>query len=86
MPGVLILEAMAQVGGIMLLCTADDKGKTPFFTGVDELRWRKQVGPGDQLIIEATLERRRGSIGKARGVATVDGEVACEGLLTFALQ
>jgi len=85
MPGVLILEAMAQVGGIMLLCMEQDAGRTPFFAGVDGVRWRRQVGPGDQLVIEAALERRRGPVGRARCVARVDGEVACEGLLTFAL-
>ena len=85
MPGVLILEAMAQAGGIMLLCVAEDKGKTPFLGGVDGVRWRRQVRPGDQLVLEATLERRRGNIGKARTTASVDGEVVCEGVFTFAL-
>ena len=85
MPGVLILEAMAQAGGIMLLCLAEDKNKTAFFGGVDEVRWRKQVRPGDQMVIESTLERRKGDIGRARTVVTVDGEVACEGVFTFAL-
>jgi beta-hydroxyacyl-ACP dehydratase FabZ len=85
MPGVLILEAMAQTGGIMLLCLADDRGKTPFFAGADEVRWRKQVRPGDQLVMEATLERRRGNVGRARAVARVDGEVAAEAVFTFAL-
>jgi 3-hydroxyacyl-[acyl-carrier-protein] dehydratase len=85
MPGVLILEAMAQVGGIMLLCLAEEKGKTAFFGGVDGVRWRKQVGPGDQLVMEATIERRKGDIGRAKIVARVDGEVACEGIFTFAL-
>jgi 3-hydroxyacyl-[acyl-carrier-protein] dehydratase len=85
MPGVLILEAMAQVGGIMLLRLADDSGKTPFIGGADEVRWRKQVRPGDQLVMEATIERRRGNIGRARAVARVDGEIAAEALFTFAL-
>lgn len=85
MPGVLILEAMAQAGGIMLLCLDDDRHKTPFFGGVDEVRWRRQVRPGDQLVLEAVLERRKGNIGKARTSARVDGEVVCEGVFTFAL-
>lgn len=85
MPGVLILEAMAQVGGIMLLCAVEDRDKTPFFGGVDGVRWRKQVQPGDQLIIEASLERRRGDIGRARAVATVEGEVVSQGVFTFVL-
>lgn len=85
MPGVLILEAMAQVGGIMLLCLTDDSGKTPFIGGADEVRWRKQVRPGDQLVMEASIERRRGNIGRARAIARVDGEVAAEAVFTFAL-
>ena len=86
MPGVLILEAMAQVGGVMLLCQAEDAGKTPYFVGCDEVRWRRQVVPGDQLVIEAQMERRKGRIGRARAVAKVGDEVACEGLLMFALE
>ena len=85
MPGVLIVEAMAQVGGIMLLCVAEDRDKIPFFGGVDCVRWRRRVLPGDQLIIESILERRRGGVGRANIVARVDGEVACEGVFTFAL-
>jgi 3-hydroxyacyl-[acyl-carrier-protein] dehydratase len=86
MPGVLILEAMAQVGGIMILVQSEDAGKTPFFAGCDEIRWRRRVVPGDQLIIEATMERRKGRIGRARAVARVGDEVACEGVLMFALE
>ena len=86
MPGVLLLEAMAQVGGVMLLCQAEDAGKTPYFVGCEEVRWRRQVVPGDQLVIEAHMERRRGRIGRARAVARVGDEVACEGLLMFALE
>ena len=86
MPGVLIIEAMAQTGGLMLLCQAEDQGKTAFFGGVDGVRWRKQVGPGDQLVIEAALERRKGNVGRARIVARVDGDVACEGVFTFVLE
>ena len=85
MPGVLILEAMAQVGGIMLLCQPEDAGLVPVFGGVDSVRWRKQVTPGDQLIIEATLDRRKGPMGRATAVARVDGEIACEGVFTFIL-
>lgn len=86
MPGVLILEAMAQVGGVMLLCQAEDAGKTPYFVGCEAVRWRRQVVPGDQLIIEARLERRKGRIGRAEAVAKVGDEVACEGMLMFALE
>ncbi len=85
MPGVLMVEAMAQVAGIFLLCGADAEGQQAFFGGIDKVRFRRQVVPGDQLITEAELIKQRGSIGKVRTVARVDGEVACEGELTFAL-
>lgn len=85
MPGVLMLEAIAQVGGIMVLCTDEDRGKVPIFAGVDGVRWRRVVRPGDQLLIEAHMERRRGPMGRARAVAKVDGEIVCEGTFTFVL-
>lgn len=85
MPGVLIIEAMAQVGGILLLTVAENKSLLAMFAGVDGLRFRRPVLPGDQLRIEAELLRAKGRIGKARAVATVDGEVAAEAELMFAL-
>jgi 3-hydroxyacyl-[acyl-carrier-protein] dehydratase len=85
MPGVLILETMAQTGGLMLLAMDEVEDEIPFFAGIDKVRWRKQVHPGDQLVTEAHLLRKRGKIGRARGVARVDGEVACEGVFTYAL-
>ena len=85
MPGVLILEAMAQVGGIMLLCQQELAGKIPVFGGVDGVRWRRQVTPGDQIVIEAHLDRCKGPMGRASAVAKVDGEVACEGVFSFIL-
>lgn len=85
MPGVLMLEAMAQVGGIFLLSEAETAGKTAFFGGMDGIRFRRQVTPGDQLIITAELIRRKGGIGRAAVVAKVGDEVAVEGEFTFAL-
>ncbi len=85
MPGVLMVEAMAQVAGIFLLCGAAAEGRQAFLGGIDKVRFRRQVVPGDQLIIEAELIKQRGNIGKVRTVARVDGEVACEGELIFAL-
>lgn len=85
MPGVLILEAMAQVGGVLLLSLVEDTDRLALFGGVDKARFRRQVVPGDQLRFEVELIRRKGTIGKVRGVATVDGEVAAEAELTFAL-
>ena len=85
MPGVLIIESMAQVGGILLLTVADNEGMLALFAGVDGVRFRRPVLPGDQLRIETELLRAKGRIGKARAVATVDGEVVAEGELMFAL-
>ena len=85
MPGVLILEAMAQVGGIVLLSLVEDTDLLALFGGVDRLRFRRQVVPGDQIRFEVELIRRKGPIGKVNAVATVDGEVAAEGELMFAL-
>ncbi len=87
MPGVLILEAMAQVGGIMLLSMLDESERnvTAFMAGLDGVKFRRAVVPGDQLVIEAVMEKRKGYMGRVRIVAKVDGEVACEGCFHFAL-
>jgi len=85
MPGVLMLEAMAQVGGIFLMSEAENAGKTAFFAGMDNIKFRRPVVPGDQLIITAELVRRKGNIGRAAAVAKVDGVVVVEGEFTFAL-
>lgn len=85
MPGVLIVEAMAQVAGIFLLVGTDTHGQQAYFGGIDKVRFRRQVVPGDQLVIEAKLLKQRGNIGKVRTVAKVDDEIACEGELTFVL-
>lgn len=87
MPGVLILEAMAQVGGIMLLTALGESaaGQLAMFGGVDGARFRRPVIPGDQMRFEVELIRRKGPIGKVRAVALVDGQVAAEAELMFAL-
>jgi beta-hydroxyacyl-ACP dehydratase FabZ len=85
MPGVLMLEAMAQAGGIFLLAEPENAGKNAFFAGMDNIRFRKPVLPGDQLVITAELIRRKGTMGKALAVARVDGEVVVEGEFMFAL-
>ena len=85
MPGVLIVEAMAQVAAIALLKGADLAGKTPLFGGIESMRFRKPVRPGDQLRLEFTLEKLRGPIGKGHVKATVDGRLAAEGTISFAL-
>ena len=85
MPGVLIVEALAQVGAVSVLMKEENKGKTPFFAGIDHCRFKKQVTPGDQLRLEVEMTRVRGSIGKGKGIATVNGEIVCEAELIFAL-
>lgn len=85
MPGVLQIEALAQVGAVALLSLPETKGKLALFAGIDGVRFRKVVKPGDTLRLEVSLEKMRRSIGKGRGVATVDGVVATEGEFTFAV-
>lgn len=85
MPGVLIVEAMAQVAAVTLLRAGGAGGKTPMFGGIEDMRFRKPVVPGDQLRMEFTLEKLRGPVGKGHVKATVDGKVAAEGNIMFAL-
>ncbi len=85
MPGVLIVEALAQVGAVAMLKKEENKGRLAFFTGIDKCRFKRQVKPGDQLRLEVEMVRFKGAIGKGKGVATVDGEVACELEMMFAL-
>ncbi|MGE6754816.1 3-hydroxyacyl-ACP dehydratase FabZ [Rossellomorea sp. NPDC071047] len=85
MPGVLIVEALAQVGAVAMLKVEDNRGRLAFFTGIDKCRFKRQVKPGDQLKLEVEMIRFKGPIGKGKGVATVDGEVACELEMMFAL-
>lgn len=86
MPGVLIVEAMAQVGAIAVLNMEENKGKIGFLAGLDKCRFKRQVKPGDQLRLEVEIIRMKGPIGKGKGRATVDGELACEAEITFAIQ
>ncbi|SKA94182.1 MULTISPECIES: 3-hydroxyacyl-ACP dehydratase FabZ [Sporosarcina] len=85
MPGVLIVEALAQVGAVALLKQEENKGRLAFFAGIDNCRFKRQVTPGDTLRLEVEIVRFRGSIGKGKAIATVGGEVACETEITFAL-
>jgi len=85
MPGVLIVEALAQVGAVAMLKKEENRGRLAFFAGIDGCRFKRQVRPGDQLRLEVEIIRLRGPIGKGKAVATVDGEVACEAEITFAL-
>lgn len=85
MPGMLIVEALAQVGAVALLKVPENHGKIAFFAGIDGFRFRKQVVPGDVLRLEVQLTRMRGPVGKGTARATVDGDVAAEGELMFAI-
>ncbi|GIN63016.1 3-hydroxyacyl-[acyl-carrier-protein] dehydratase FabZ [Robertmurraya siralis] len=85
MPGVLIVEALAQVGAVAVLKMEENKGRLAFFTGIDNCRIKRQVKPGDQLRLEVEMTRLRGSFGKGKATATVDGELAVEAEIMFAL-
>ena len=85
MPGVLILEALAQMGAICILSMEDFKGKIGFLVGADKVRWKKQVMPGDKLELEIEIIKLRGSIGVGKGKATVDNQIVCEGEIMFAI-
>ncbi len=86
MPGVLQLEAMAQVAGIVMLKRAETAGMIAYFMSAEEVKWRKPVQPGDVLVIEVELTKMRGKIGKAKGVCKVRGEVVSEAQVTFMLR
>lgn len=85
MPGVLIVEAMAQLSGIALLSLEEYRGRLGFFAGMDGVRFREQVRPGDVLRLEVELLRVRGTMAKAKGVALVEGKVAAEGEILLAV-
>ncbi len=85
MPGVLIVEAMAQVGAVVILSAEENKGKLAVFTGINTMKFRHQVKPGDVLELEAKLTAFKHGMGKADVRATVDGKVAAAGEISFAL-
>ncbi len=85
MPGVLIVESLAQVGAVMLLSMPENKGKLGVFTGINSMKFRRQVVPGDTLLLEAELVTYRHGMGKANVKATVDGAVAAAGEISFAV-
>jgi 3-hydroxyacyl-[acyl-carrier-protein] dehydratase len=85
MPGVLIVEAIAQVGAIALLSLDEHAGKIAFFAGINNVRFKRQVKPGDTLNLQVELKQIRRGIGSGDGSATVDGEIACRGEFKFAI-
>ncbi|HEY4002627.1 MAG TPA: 3-hydroxyacyl-ACP dehydratase FabZ [Candidatus Xenobia bacterium] len=86
MPGVMIVEALAQVGAIVLMNGQREKRLTPYLAGIDTLRFRRPVVPGDQLLLEVELTVSRGDVGKMKTKATVDGQVVVQGEMMFALK
>ncbi len=86
MPGVIIIEIMAQVGAVILLSHDDYKGKVPYFAGINKARFKRKVVPGDRLRIEVEIIKMRGSIGIGQGKAYVEDEIAAEGEFMFAIQ
>lgn len=86
MPGVIIIETMAQVGAVILLSHEDFKGKVPYFAGINKFRFKRKVVPGDTLRIEVEIVKLRGSIGIGQGKAYVEDEIAAEGEFMFAIQ
>jgi 3-hydroxyacyl-[acyl-carrier-protein] dehydratase len=86
MPGVLIVEAMAQTGAVAVLSEEENRGRIAFFAGIDGVRFKRIVEPGDELELECELERIRGPIGRGRATAKVDGKLAARGILTFAVE
>ena len=86
MPGVLIIEALAQTGAVAILSEEENKGKIAFFGGIKNARFRKQVVPGDVLELSCEIISRRGPVGVGKATATVDGQVAVTAELTFAIQ
>ena len=86
LPGVLILEAMAQVGGFALLYPEENRGKLPYFGGMDNVKFKRPVIPGDQLIMKSEIVKIRGEFGRVHCEAYVDDQLAAQGDFTFALQ
>ena len=85
MPGVIIIEAIAQLGGIMILSEYDNKKVIPYLVGIDKLRIRKPVLPGDQLLMETSVISLRGNMGKVKGCAKVNNETVAELEVMFAI-
>ena len=85
-PGVITVEALAQVGAVVLLSLEENKNKIAFFAGIDGIRFKKEIKPGDKLDLEVEITKVKGLIGKGKAIASVDGQTALEGELMFALK
>jgi 3-hydroxyacyl-[acyl-carrier-protein] dehydratase len=85
MPGVIIVEAMAQTGAVAVLADEANRGKLALFAGINDVRFKRMVLPGDELELICEVERMRGPVGRGKATATVDGELAARGTLMFAV-
>ena len=85
MPGVLIVEALAQTGAAAILAKEENKGKTAYFAGIDHAKFKQKVLPGDVLTLETEIIKEKGPIGVGSAKAYVDGKLACQAQLTFAI-
>ena len=85
LPPTILTEAIAQVGAIMILAKPENRDRLPFFAGIERVRYRRPVHPGDVVVIEAVVRRLRSRMGMLHGIARVDGQVVVEGTMTFAL-
>jgi 3-hydroxyacyl-[acyl-carrier-protein] dehydratase len=85
MPPTILTEAIAQVGAILILAKPENRQRLPFFAGIERVRYRRPVHPGDVVVIEAVVKRLRSRMGVLHGIARVEGKVAVEGTMTFAL-
>jgi len=86
MPGVLMVEALAQAGAVAVLSEEENRGKLALFAGIDDVRFKRVVRPGDELTLECEIDQMRGPIGRGKAKATVDGKLAVRGTLTFAVE
>jgi 3-hydroxyacyl-[acyl-carrier-protein] dehydratase len=86
MPGVKMVEALAQAGAVAVLVQEENRGKLALFAGIDDVRFKRLVRPGDELTLECSLEQVRGPVGRGKARATVDGQLAVRGTLTFAVE
>ena len=86
MPGVKMVEALAQAGAVAVLSQEENRGRLALFAGIDDVRFKRIVEPGDELVYECRLEAVRGPIGKGKATAKVDGQLAARGTLTFAVE
>ncbi len=85
MPGALIIEALAQTGAVAILCMEENRGKTAYFAGINNAKFKQKVVPGDVLTLETEIIKKKGPIGVGKATARVDGKIACMAELTFAI-